>query len=105
MPIDSSGLTLRVRDRSVSTSGLLQRPGHIRDPRTGRSAQDVGTVTVIAESAAEADAWSTALFVSGLDALPEDFSGCAVLLAPEESGQAPRWAGDCSAFLAEENAL
>lgn len=44
------------------------RVGHLFDPRTGRPAESgVLQETAIAPSAAEADAWSTALFVLGPD--------------------------------------
>ncbi len=89
-------LTLRVDGGSVATSGLSERPGHIKDPRDGRRVGRNGSVTVIAPTAAEADAWSTALFVGGLDALPKDFSGCALDL---DSSPRPTRAGDCSDYL------
>lgn len=54
---------------AAATSGNYERPGHLFDPRTGRPAVgDVLQVTVLAQTAAEADAWSTALFVLGPDA-------------------------------------
>jgi thiamine biosynthesis lipoprotein len=49
----------------VSTSGGDQRKDHILDPRTGRPAHRVLSATVIAASAMEADALSTAVFVLG----------------------------------------
>ena len=52
-------------DRSVSTSGVSERPGHILDPRTGRAARFAGSVTVVADTGIRADALSTALFVLG----------------------------------------
>lgn len=65
--------TLRLHDRCVSTSGDYvqfvsdggRRYGHILDPRTGWPARGLSSVTVVAGSAAVADAWSTALFVLG----------------------------------------
>lgn len=64
---------IRLRDRALSTSGSLtqsftfqgQRYGHILDPRTGQPAEGVLAVTVVADTAAVADALSTALFVLG----------------------------------------
>ena len=45
------------------------RTGHLFDPRTGRPAEGgVLQATALAPTAAEADAWSTALFVLGPDA-------------------------------------
>jgi thiamine biosynthesis lipoprotein len=52
-------------DRSVSTSGVSERPGHILDPSTGAAAPFAGSVTVVADTGTRADALSTALFVLG----------------------------------------
>lgn len=64
---------LLVRDRALGTSGCGnqffhyrgRRLGHILDPRTGMPAEEVLSATVIAESATEADALATALYVLG----------------------------------------
>lgn len=42
---------------------------HIIDPRTGRPARGLAAVTVVASDPGRADAWATALFVLGPDAL------------------------------------
>ena len=42
-----------------------QRYGHILDPRSGWPAQGIDSVTVVARTAAEADALGTALYVLG----------------------------------------
>ncbi|MFM7842704.1 MAG: FAD:protein FMN transferase [Planctomycetota bacterium] len=63
-----------LRDQALGTSGAGnqfffhrgQRYGHILDPRTGRPASGVLSSTVIASSAARADALSTAFYVGGL---------------------------------------
>ena len=55
---------------SVSTSSQAERPGHLVDRRTGRTAQGISSATVVAPSATEAEAWSTALFVAGGEGLP-----------------------------------
>jgi thiamine biosynthesis lipoprotein len=68
---------LRVKDVAVCTSGDYQRfvviggrrYSHIIDPRTGRPAAVACSVTVIAPTAAEADAWATALSVLGPEGL------------------------------------
>jgi thiamine biosynthesis lipoprotein len=60
-------------DRALSTSGSDQkfferggrRYSHIIDPRTGEPVVGMRQVTVLAETAADADALSTGLFVSG----------------------------------------
>jgi thiamine biosynthesis lipoprotein len=63
----------RLRDAALSTSGSEEqffeyggkRYGHIIDPRTGWPADRVSSVTVIAPSAAVADALATAFYVGG----------------------------------------
>ena len=55
----------RMRDGSVSTSGVSEKPGHLIDPRTGGAATFRGSVTVLAGTGLRADALSTALFVLG----------------------------------------
>ncbi len=64
-----------VRGGGVGTSGAGfqffrhegRRYGHILDPRTGRPAEGVFSVTVLAPTAAEADALSTAFYVLGYE--------------------------------------
>ncbi len=53
------------RRGSISTSAPFEKGGHILDPRTLKPMNARRSVTVIAPSAAQADAWSTALFVLG----------------------------------------
>lgn len=57
--------SFELADRALSTSGGDQRPGHILDPRSGQPASGVLAATVLAKSAMEADALSTAAFVLG----------------------------------------
>jgi len=67
--------TLLLKDRALSSSGSGvqsfrhegKRYGHILDPRTGLPCEEMLSVTVIAPTAAEADALSTAFFVMGLE--------------------------------------
>ncbi|MCC7423411.1 MAG: FAD:protein FMN transferase [Planctomycetaceae bacterium] len=67
--------TLLLRDVAMATSGAGEqfsriggmRYGHILDPRTGWPADEVLSVTVLAPTAAEADALSTAFFVGGVE--------------------------------------
>ena len=71
--------TLHVSDRALGTSGsgtqyfhyAGKRYGHVIDPRTGRPAEGVLSVTVIAAEAAEADALATAFYVLGPDRTAE----------------------------------
>lgn len=64
-----------LRDQALGTSGSGtqyfhhggKRYGHIIDPRTGWPADRILSSTVIAPTAAEADALSTALYVMSLD--------------------------------------
>lgn len=65
--------TITLQDRALGTSGSAtqffvdrgRRLGHILDPRTGRPAEGVLSATVVAPSAAVADALSTAAYVLG----------------------------------------
>ncbi len=64
---------LRLENEAASTSGGYEKffekdgkvYGHILDPRTGRPADRVAAATVVAATAAEADALSTAVYVDG----------------------------------------
>lgn len=64
-----------LRDRALATSGASaqffrhqgRRYGHILDPRTGWPAEGVLSATVVAPTAAEADALSTAMYVMGVE--------------------------------------
>jgi thiamine biosynthesis lipoprotein len=67
---------VELHDRALGTSGAQfqsfrhrgRRYGHILDPRTGWPADGVLSVTVLAPTAAEADALSTAFYVMGAEA-------------------------------------
>lgn len=67
--------TIRLADRALSTSGSAEqffildgrRYSHILDPLTGFPARGILSATVLAETAAEADALSTAFFVMGVE--------------------------------------
>jgi len=66
----------RLRDQAMGTSGsgvqhfyhAGKRFGHLLDPRTGQPAEACLSATVIAPTAAEADALSTAFYVLGVEA-------------------------------------
>jgi thiamine biosynthesis lipoprotein len=66
-----------LQDRSIATSGNYRnyrvfdgkRYSHTLDPRTGRPVEhDLASVTVLAPTCREADAWATACMVLGADA-------------------------------------
>jgi len=67
--------TLWLKDRGLSTSGSGvqffrvegRRLGHLVDPRSGWPAEELLQVTVLAPTAAEAEALSTAFFVLGVE--------------------------------------
>jgi thiamine biosynthesis lipoprotein len=77
-PEDPLG-NFRLRNRALGTSGLAFQQfvadgriyGHILDPRTGEPALGPASVTVLAPSAAAADALSTAFYLLGPDATAE----------------------------------
>lgn len=88
-----------VRNLALATSGgyLDFRPAggarywtHILDPRAGRPVERrTGSVTVLADSCLEADAWATALFVQGPDEgleLAEDQGLAALFLTARPDG-------------------
>ena len=68
---------VELNDRALGTSGAQfqsfrhrgRRYGHILDPRTGWPADSLLSVTVLAPTAAEADALSTAFYVMGPEAV------------------------------------
>lgn len=86
-----------LRDEALSTSGSGtqffehqgRRFGHLIDPRTGWPAEGLYSATVIAPTAAEADALSTAAYILGVEGTQqlcdqrEDLK--ALLIAPQES--------------------
>jgi FAD:protein FMN transferase len=66
---------LRLRDRALGTSAATfqhleyngRKLGHILDPRSGWPAEGVASATVVAPTAAQADALATAFFILGVD--------------------------------------
>lgn len=91
--------TILLRDQALATSGTAvqhfrfegKRYGHIIDPRTGWPTENMLSVTVLAPTAAEADALSTAFFVGGVE-LAERYcsnhrSVSALLIPPPTGGQ------------------
>ena len=72
---DAHFATLLLRDQALGTSGSNiqyfrhggRRYGHILDPRSGWPAEGLLSVSVVARTALEADALSTAFYVLGLE--------------------------------------
>jgi len=66
---------LHLKDASLSTSGSYEKffeadgkiYSHIMDPRTGMPAQGVVSVSVLAASTLDSEAWTKAFFVNGRD--------------------------------------
>ena len=61
--------TVEGRDFAVASSGPAERGAHIRDPFTGRPAAGLAGTTVVGPSLTRADAYATAAFVMGRDAV------------------------------------
>ncbi|TWU28578.1 FAD:protein FMN transferase [Bythopirellula polymerisocia] len=86
-----------LRNRSLGTAGGAtqyfeaagKKFGHILDPRTGWPAEGIFTATVLAPTAAEADALATAFYVSGVEGAAEYCANHAevgaVLVCPKEN--------------------
>ena len=63
---------LYLKDESLSTSGSYEKffeidgktYSHIMDPRTGRSAEGVASVSVLAKHPLDSEAWTKAFFVN-----------------------------------------
>jgi thiamine biosynthesis lipoprotein len=70
-PADRSQVVALVRGRNlaVATSGVSERGAHIVDPFSGRPARALASATVVGPSLTRADAYATAAFVMGVEAL------------------------------------
>ncbi len=62
---DRVAAVLEVSDLAVATSGLYERGGHIRDPRSGAVPHGLRSMTVVGPNLAAADAYATAAFAMG----------------------------------------
>jgi thiamine biosynthesis lipoprotein len=89
-----------LRDRALGTSAAThqhleyngKKLGHILDPRTGWPACGIASASVLAPSAALADALSTAFYVGGLELAQRYCTahrGIAAILLPEGEGAEP----------------
>ncbi len=96
---DTRLATILLRDQALSSSGSGvqsfrhngRRYGHILDPRSGWPAEEMLSVTVLAPTASQADALSTAFFVLGVEKAREycDNSAdvSALLIPPPRRGR------------------
>jgi thiamine biosynthesis lipoprotein len=64
---DCVAAVIELEDGAVATSARYERGDHIIDPRTGRPAVGLASVTVIGSDLADADADATAAMVLGHD--------------------------------------
>lgn len=62
---DRIAARLELGDGAVATSALYERPGHIRDPRTGRTPDELVSLTVVGPELTWADAYATTAFAMG----------------------------------------
>ncbi|MEU8050976.1 FAD:protein FMN transferase [Micromonospora haikouensis] len=96
----SPGHLLDVLERAsgaVATSGTARRGTHITDPRAGRPAEAVRSVTVVGPDLLWADVYATAAVAGGPDALDwlATLDGYAALLVTADGRvrATPRWPG------------
>lgn len=91
---------VRLRDRALGTSAATfqhleyngRKLGHLLDPRTGWPAEKVALASVVAPTAAEADALATAFFILGVDKARvycDNHPGIGAILLPEGEGVQP----------------
>jgi thiamine biosynthesis lipoprotein len=89
--------TLEVSDLAVATSGVAERGHHVINPRTGRPACHLASVTVICPRLTSADVLATAAMARGLDALEwlNGLPGTAALVvtASGDVASTPNWPG------------
>jgi thiamine biosynthesis lipoprotein len=95
---------VRLKDRGLGTSAATfqhlehqgRKLGHLLDPRTGWPAEGMASATVLAPTAAEADALATAFFLLGVDkarAYCATHPGTAAVLLPEGEAASPVFLG------------
>jgi thiamine biosynthesis lipoprotein len=63
---DRLSWVLSVTDGAVATSGTYERGDHVRNPRTGKPASGLRSVTVVGPDLARADAYATAGLAMGV---------------------------------------
>ena len=62
-------VVLAGRDLAVATSGIAERGAHIVDPHTGRPPSELASVSIVGRRLTLVDAYATAAFAMGADAL------------------------------------
>jgi thiamine biosynthesis lipoprotein len=92
---DGAFAVLALRDAGVATSGTYERGFHVIDPRTGRPAQGLRSVTVVGPDSSLADAYATAAVAMGMAGIDwlAGLSGYEVAVVTEDGR------GFCSAGL------
>jgi thiamine biosynthesis lipoprotein len=91
---------VRLRDKALGTSAATfqhleykgRKLGHILDPRTGWPAEGMASASVVAPTAAKADALATAFFILGVDKAREycdAHPGIGAVLVPEGGSSRP----------------
>src|SRR5574344_25172 len=60
---------LDLTNKSIVTSGTNERGKHIINPKTGKKATDIKSITIIADKSMDAEGLSTGCFVMGLNSL------------------------------------
>jgi FAD:protein FMN transferase len=85
--------TVTGRDFAVATSGIAERGQHILDPFTGRPAAASASASVVGPSLTFADAYATAAFVLGRQALRwiSDLDSYELLLVDTDVSASPGW--------------
>src|SRR5207245_854365 len=89
-----------LRDRALGTSAATfqhlehegRKLGHILDPRTGWPAEGIASASVLAPTAAEADALATAFFILGIEKAKtycENHPNIGAVLLPAEESATP----------------
>ncbi len=107
-------LTLRLNDMAAATSGDYRRVAvvngrpysHIINPKTAQSVRELAGVTVIAESAMQADALSTAISVLGTErglALLESVFDVEGILIAADGETKPVFTKNAKKFIVGEN--
>jgi FAD:protein FMN transferase len=66
---DKTAAIVGMTDGAVATSGIYERGGHVIDPRTGRPAQGLVSVTVATSTLTSSDGYATAALALGREGM------------------------------------